>query len=123
MNSITPVTKNKITHAVVAEKLLSNFPHSKVVSQNDEHEIFIGKIPNNFYIVFDDSMEVDSELCILDEEDKKMIPFSQGKVNYLFFHNIEIAKYAVSIIKQFYEELVIFDDDGIFYTADSFCSM
>ena len=122
MNGITLITKTKITREKIVEPLKCKLTTSKVITQDDEHEIFMGKYPNNFYIVFDDSISIDDSRCILEQEEKDSIPFKNAQLNYMTFHNIDVAKKVVAIIHEVYPELIIIDDDGIFYNAEEFAN-
>jgi len=122
MNSIALVTKTKITADKVSKLLIDNFSHSKKITQNDNSELFIGKMPNNFYIVYDDCLSLDDEKCMLFEEDLKAIPFKEGFYNNLFFHNIEIAKYVIKVISGIYKELLVLDEDDFVGTAEEYIS-
>lgn len=119
MNAIALITKTKITSTKVSDLLIKTF-NTKVISQNDEHELFLGKMPNNFYIVYDDSLSLDDSKCIFDKEIKDAIPFKEGTFNYLYFHKLEVAKEVVKVIGSVYKELIIFDDNDFVGPADIF---
>ncbi len=120
MNAVELITKTKITAEKVSELLVSGFKYSKKTSQNDDAELFIGKIPNNFYIVFADSVSLDDPRCILDPEIRMAIPFKEGQINCLYFHDVEIAKYAVGVIAKVYDDLFVFDENDFVGTAKEY---
>lgn len=122
MNGITLITKTKITSDKVSELLKTKSEVARKITQDDEHELFMGNFPNNFYIVFDDSISVDDSKCILEQEEKDLIPFEEAQLNYLNFHNLSVAKRVVKVIKEVYPELIVLDDNGTFYNAEEFAS-
>lgn len=119
MNAIALITKTKIMASKVSDLLIKVF-NTKTISQNDEQELFLGKMPNNFYIVYDDSLSLNDSKCIFDKEIKDAIPFKEGAFNYLYFHKLEVAKEVVKLIGSVYKELIIFDDNDFAGPADIF---
>ena len=121
MKNVTLITKNKIEASVISKPLIERFPFSKKITQNDEIELFLGKFPKEFYIVFDDSEDIESESSLFDEEELKQIPFRPAQFNCLFFHLNEVAKEVIKIISEFYPELIVCDDDtNKFYSCAEF---
>lgn len=112
MNSISLITKNKIDGLKINDYIIKDFPFTKTVIQNDEKELFVGKYPKEFYIIYDTSHDVNGELSLLEEEDIKQIPFSPAVFVLLNFRKKEVAKYVVSKILDFYPELYIYDEEN-----------
>ena len=49
--------------------------------------------------------------------------FSQVYFNVLFFRNLDVAKYVVSVLSQKYKDILIFDENSeLFITAEQFIS-
>lgn len=119
MNAIALIAKTKITASKVSDFFIKTF-NTKTIPQNDERELFLGKMPNNFYIVYDDSLSLNDSKCIFDKEIKDAIPFKEGTFNYLYFHKLEVAKEVVKVIGSVYKELIIFDDNDFIGAADIF---
>ena len=119
MNAIALITKTEIMASKVSDLLIKVF-NTKTISQNDEHELFLGKMPDYFYIVYDDSLSLNDSKCIFDKEIKDAIPFKEGAFNYLYFHKLEVAKEVVKLIGSVYKELIIFDDNDFAGPADIF---
>lgn len=112
MNSISLITKNKIDGSKINDYILKDFPFSKTVIQKDEKELFVGKYPKEFYIIYDTSHDVNGELSLLEEDDIKQIPFSPAVFVLLNFRKKEVAKYIVGKILDIYPELYIYDEES-----------
>ena len=120
MYSIGLITKTKITAKKVSQKLIDSFPYKKRILQNDENELYIGFIPREFFIMYDDSKSTDDPDCLFEEWEKKLIPFENALYTNLFYRDENVAKYAVKIIVQEYPELIVNDEDNEYLTAEEY---
>lgn len=120
MYSIGLITKTKITAEKVSQKLIDSFPYKKRILQNDENELYIGFIPREFFIMYDDSKSIDDPDCLFEEWEKKLIPFENALYTNLFYRDENVAKYAVKIIMQEYPELIVNDEDNEYLTAEEY---
>lgn len=122
MKEISLFTKTKITADRVSQKIIDSFKWKKRFVQNDEGELFLGYFPHEFYIIYDDSCDIDDPDCLFEDSDKKKIPFEHSQVSEIFYHYEEVAKYVIGIILTEYPELYIMDDDGNVSPASEFIS-
>jgi len=115
MKNVTLFTKYKIESKDISEKLIKDFPRNKVIVANDENQLFIGKYPNNLYIRFEDSIDINDPLALLYTEFKQNISFNPININELFYHKNEVLKYALLILLKIYPELLVYDDITEFF--------
>ena len=122
MNSLTIIT-SKIIDSSISSSLIENFPYKKKKVTNDEKSLFLGKSPFEFIINFDEYYDSSSELCIFDEALLNTIKFSPVYFNTLYFRDLDVAKYVVSVLSQKYKAILIFDENSEFFiTAEQFLS-
>ena len=123
MKTLPLFTKTKIVASVISDEIIATFPFTKKVTQNDEIELFLGKYPREFYIIFDDSLKIkdDDMFCIYDEDDKPIWFTDDTQINVIYFRDERVAKFVVSVILKHYPELCVFDEDAdCFKTGEEF---
>ncbi len=119
MKTLMLITNNKITNEVISKLIIDNFPFSKKITRNDEIELFIGKYPREFYIIFSDSQlfKDDPLLSTFEEDDVKQFLDKNSYINTLYYRNNDVAKNVVKSILEKYPELYIFDEDKDCFTS------
>lgn len=121
MNIINLITKTRIVSEKVSDKIIQNCVYSNKITRNTATELFVGKFPNEFYIIFDEAYSVNDENSMFDNDEKAQIPFENAMVADLNFRNKDVAKIVVKTILEVYPELLIVDDDsGEIITADKY---
>lgn len=118
MKSITLITKTKITADKVSQKLIDGYNWKKKIVQNNEKELFLGFFPREFYIVYDDSSNMDSSLSGFDESDKEKIPFDNPIINELYCRDSKVIRNIIGIILEEYPELYICCNDNIMTASE-----
>lgn len=111
MKTIVLFTKESILASKVSKDIISNYPFSKKITKNDETELFVGKYPNEAYIIFNDTLPISDKSCLLSDEEKALIPFKPVQFNVVYYRNILSAKAFVKTILKFYPELYIFNEE------------
>ena len=122
MKTLGLFTRNKITADVISDDIIKNFPFEKRIVQNDDIELFVGKYPREFYIVFSEEKENTEEaLRIFTDEDISQIPFENWSFNVLHYWDVRVAQYVVQKIQYFYPELFLLDENtDIFLKPEEF---
>lgn len=120
MKTISLITKTQINAKDVNEKLISAYPFKRKIVRNDDIEIFLGKTPREFYIIFDEFYKIDSNICMLSDEQKSMIPFKDAYVIEMYYWDDRILKYVVETLLSVYSELYICDYDNNILSAEDF---
>lgn len=121
MKSISLITKRKIEAKTVSREIIDLFPFSKETTTNDEKELFLGKFPNEFYILFADSMNVEDEDSMFTEEERNLIGFKPAVFTNLYFHIDGVALSPVAVILKHYPELIIYDEqEDVFLPASEY---
>ena len=113
MKTLSLITKNKIESSKISNLILEKHPFSKKIIKNDEEELFLGKFPREFYIIFNDScyLKDDEIFSAFDKKELDILPIENPLVNTLYYRDIEVAKSIVKILLEQYPELYVFDED------------
>ena len=122
MKTIGLFTRQQIKASEVSEIIIQDFPFKKVIEQNDENELFLGKYPREFYIIFSDGDEHTKEArnCF-NQEECKNIPFNDWYYNIIYYWYPSVIKYVVNKIFIKYPELILYDEDSdTFYTPEKY---
>ena len=122
MNTLGLFTKIKIEGHKINDSIIKDFPFKKRIVQNDDIELFVGKYPREFYIVFSEEQENTEEAQrIFTEDDKSQIPFENWSFNVLYYWDVRVAQYVVQKIQYFYPELFLLDEStDIFLKPEDF---
>lgn len=110
MKTIGIFTKEPVTAEKVTEDIIKNYPFSKKVVINNNGQLFLGKYPREFYITYSETTDINDELLVFTEEDKKIIPFDPIQFNVINFWDSRVIKYVISVILKHYPELYILDE-------------